>query len=116
MTFATIIWVKLGFNDTDRAAIVVKQASGKHLTYRQAHQYGFQDRGGTLPQVEAQAERLARCFRCALGRFGVMLDNGLGPTRRAPRKRLASALRSLAGRIDQRLDSSWIPMIGFVER
>jgi len=26
--------VKLGFNDTDRAAIAVKQASGKHLTYR----------------------------------------------------------------------------------
>jgi hypothetical protein len=29
--------VKLGFNDTDRAAIAVKQASGKRLTYRQAH-------------------------------------------------------------------------------
>jgi transposase-like protein len=29
--------VKLGFNDTDRATIAVKQASGKRLTYRQAH-------------------------------------------------------------------------------
>ena len=29
--------VKLGFNDTDRAAIAVKQASGKRLTYRQPH-------------------------------------------------------------------------------
>jgi transposase-like protein len=29
--------VKLGFNDTDRAAIAVKQASGKRLTYRQSH-------------------------------------------------------------------------------
>ena len=27
--------VKLGFNDTDRATIAVKQASGKRLTYRQ---------------------------------------------------------------------------------
>jgi len=29
--------VKLGFNDTDRATIAVTQASGKRLTYRQAH-------------------------------------------------------------------------------
>ena len=29
--------VKLGFNDTDRATIAVAQASGKRLTYRQAH-------------------------------------------------------------------------------
>lgn len=29
--------VKLGFNDTDRATIAVKQASGKRLTYRQPH-------------------------------------------------------------------------------
>lgn len=29
--------IKLGYNDTDRATIAVKQASGKRLTYRQAH-------------------------------------------------------------------------------
>lgn len=34
---------------------------------------------------EAEAARLERRFRCALGRFGVMLDIGLGPTIRAPR-------------------------------
>jgi hypothetical protein len=30
--------VRLGFNDTDRAALAVKGASGKRLTYRQPHQ------------------------------------------------------------------------------
>jgi hypothetical protein len=29
--------VKLGFNDTDLAAIAVKQASGERLTYRKPH-------------------------------------------------------------------------------
>jgi len=58
--------IRFGFNDGERAALAVKNSTGKRLTYQQPHQGKFQIRCGAVHALAKETLEASQAEACPL--------------------------------------------------